>query len=176
MENNEYYWQKAIDFHGHKCGGLAIGVQASMYAMKLLEADRAEDEEIVCISENDACGVDAVQAILGCTAGKGNLIIKMRGKQAFSFFNRKNGKSCRLVLRRTPEKTREERLSWLYESDCSEIFDVKPVKCSVPEKASIFKTYVCTICGEGAAESCIRLINGQQVCLDCFEEYAKKDM
>ena len=64
---------------------LAIGFKACEVAVKKLGVGRAEDEEIVCVTENDACGVDAVQAILGCSIGKGNLIYRGTGKQAFSF-------------------------------------------------------------------------------------------
>jgi formylmethanofuran dehydrogenase subunit E len=48
----------------------------------------SSDEEIVCVTENDARGVDAVQLITGCTFGKGNLLYKGTGKMAFSFYNR----------------------------------------------------------------------------------------
>ena len=51
----------------------------------------------MCITENDACGVDAIQVLLGCSVGKGNLLFHLRGKQAFSFYNRKTGKAVRLV-------------------------------------------------------------------------------
>ena len=83
-------------FHGHACGGLTIGFQAARYAMELLELDFSADEDVVCIAENDACGVDAIQVLLGCSVGKGNLLFHLRGKQAFSFYNRKTGKAVRL--------------------------------------------------------------------------------
>ena len=92
-------WKDCVAFHGHECGGLTIGWKASLYAIKLLELEFSEDEQVVCIAENDACGVDAIQVMLGCSIGKGNLLFHMRGKQAFSFYNRKNGKSVRLVLK-----------------------------------------------------------------------------
>lgn len=66
-------WEKAIAFHGHACPGLAIGVRAATEAIKRLNLSFSEDEEVVCVTENDACGVDGIQAILSCTAGKGNL-------------------------------------------------------------------------------------------------------
>lgn len=66
--------------------------------MELLELDFSADEDVVCITENDACGVDAIQVLLGCSVGKGNLLFHLRGKQAFSFYNRKTGKAVRLVL------------------------------------------------------------------------------
>ena len=96
-------WEKCVAFHGHACGGLTIGYKAACYAAELLELDFSGDEQLVCIAENDACGVDAIQALLGCSVGKGNLLFHMRGKQAFSFYNRTTGKSVRLVLRDRPE-------------------------------------------------------------------------
>ena len=75
-------WEKCVDFHGHQCGGLTIGYKAALYAMELLELEFSDDEQVVCISENDACGVDAIQVLLGCSVGKGNLLFHMRGKQA----------------------------------------------------------------------------------------------
>ena len=49
-------------------------------AMNELDSIRAEDEEIVAIVENDACGVDALQCVSGCTFGKGNLPSVFSGK------------------------------------------------------------------------------------------------
>ena len=80
----------------------------------------------MCIAETDACGVDAIQALLSCTVGKGNLIFNLQGKNAFSFYRRSDGKSFRLVLRPTPEKTKDERLAWLMDGDYHEMFDGSP--------------------------------------------------
>lgn len=94
---------KAAAFHGHICPGMLIGFKAVEGAIAQLglndEALPAVDEEIVAVVENDACGVDAVQVLLGCTYGKSNLIARIRGKMAFSFFSRDTGKSVRLVLK-----------------------------------------------------------------------------
>ena len=81
----ESLWQQCVAFHGHGCGGLAVGFRAVLYAWELFESDStSEDEEIVCIAETDACGVDAIQALLSCTVGKGNLIFNLQGKNALS--------------------------------------------------------------------------------------------
>ena len=92
-------WADCAEFHGHECGGLTIGYKAALYAIKLLNIGCAEDEEVVCISENDACGVDAIQVMLGCSAGKGNLLFHLTGKQAFNIYERNSGRSVRLVRR-----------------------------------------------------------------------------
>ena len=47
-------WEKAIAFHGHACPGLAIGVRAATEAIKRLNLSFSEDEEVVCVTENDA--------------------------------------------------------------------------------------------------------------------------
>ena len=44
---------------------------------RLLELDFSADEDVVCIAENDACGVDAIQVLLGCSVGKGNLLFNL---------------------------------------------------------------------------------------------------
>ena len=61
-------WETCVQFHGHACGGLTIGYKAACYAAELLELSFSGDEQVVCIAENDACGVDAIQALLGCIA------------------------------------------------------------------------------------------------------------
>ena len=58
-------WERCVAFHGHSCGGLAIGYRAALYAASVLQLSFSEDEQVVCISENDACGVDAIQVLLG---------------------------------------------------------------------------------------------------------------
>jgi formylmethanofuran dehydrogenase subunit E len=89
--------EKTIAFHGHSCPGLAIGIRAAEWALK--EIGRAPDEEIVAVVETDMCAVDAIQYLTGCTFGKGNLIFKDYGKNAFTFYRRSDGKAMRLVRR-----------------------------------------------------------------------------
>ena len=130
-------WEKSVAFHGHICGGLTIGYKAALYAIELLNLSYSDDEQVVCISENDACGVDAIQVILGCSIGKGNLLFHMRGKQAFSFYNRKTGKSVRLVLKKKPEgMTREQSFDYYQGCEPKDMFDVKEAMIQLPERHS----------------------------------------
>jgi len=165
-------WQRCTAFHGHECGGLTIGYKAAQYAIKLLNIQHSSDEEIVCISENDACGVDAIQVMLGCSIGKGNLLFHMTGKSAYSFYNRESGASVRLVQKPKPyPMTREE--SFRYYQDCApeDMFDVKPTVLALPENASIFKSYPCDCCGEFTASNWLHLYNDQKLCSDCYKKY-----
>ena len=144
MIEEKALWEKAAAFHGHTCGGLTIGYKAVLYA---------------------------IQAILGCSVGKGNLLFHMTGKQAFSFYNRKTGKSVRLVLRPRPSMGREESFVYLQGKTPEELFDVKEAKIHLPERARLFRSVPCSICAEETAEHLCRLMDGKPVCLDCADQY-----
>ena len=165
-------WKDCVAFHGHECGGLTIGYKASLYAIELLNLEFSVDEQVVCIAENDACGVDGIQVMLGCSIGKGNLLFHMRGKQAFSFYNRKTGTSVRLVLKPRPEgMTKADSFAYYQSREPKDMFDVKDATIQLPEKARLFDSYVCDCCGETTGANWIRLAGDKKLCLDCYETY-----
>lgn len=165
------YWEKCVAFHGHECGGLTIGYKAALYAIELLDLMFSDDEQVVCIAENDACGIDAIQVMLGCTVGKGNLLFHIRGKHAFSFYNRNSGKSIRLILKDFPKVTKEESFKHYQSLQPSKMFDITETTIEIPEKARIFDSHNCDNCGEKTAENWIRLQGGKKLCLDCVNKY-----
>ena len=165
-------WQDCVAFHGHECGGLTIGYKASLYAIKLLGLEFSQDEQVVCIAENDACGIDAIQVMLGCSVGKGNLLFHMRGKQAFSFYNRKTGEAVRLVLKPRPvDMEKSQSFAYYQGSEPKDLFEVKEAVIALPEAARIFDSYVCDCCGENTGANWIRLAGDKKLCLDCYESY-----
>lgn len=178
--------QQAIAFHGHFCPGLTIGFRASLIGLRELGVERAQDEELVAIAETDACGLDAVQVLTGCTIGKGNLILRDWGKQVFSFGRRSDGRMVRVALRYgalsregdgdLPDEERRrlslERLQSLPEEV---LFDVRWVDAPLPGPARLFRTVRCSCCGEGVMEARARLSDGQPVCLECCgPEYTRR--
>ena len=195
-------YEDAVAFHGHTCPGLALGYRVAEHALKTLHAERSEDEDLVAIVENDACGVDAVQAIAGCSVGKGNLILKDLGKHAYTFINRKTGSAIRLVQRPEPlterldpaaaalrtkvmsgkatpaeEKEFEERQAAIIQKiltvPFSELFIEKEARSDIPERARIFGSVQCASCGEIVAEHRARVKNGKIVCIPCAGEYSR---
>lgn len=184
-------WDKAVAFHGHECPGLAIGFKAcegviAEFGLDVLKLPTT-DEELVCVTENDACGVDAVQALLGCTYGKANLIPRLRGKMAFSFFVRDTGKvrdgkvrdtgkAIRLVLEPDSGKglNRAEYQDYLLHTPYDKLFDVGKPLYPLPEPARLFDSQACARCGEMTAEYALRIQDGQPVCLDCYDRYARE--
>lgn len=172
--NERELWEKCAAFHGHECGGLTIGYKAALYAIELLDLHFSDDEQVVCITENDACGVDAIQVILGCSVGKGNLLFHLRGKQAFSFYNRTTGRSVRLVLKDRPQgMSRQESFAYYQSLAPRDMFTVKETAITLPESARLFQSIKCENCGETTAENMIRLENGKKLCLDCFNAYSR---
>jgi formylmethanofuran dehydrogenase subunit E len=92
------FWEASLAFHGHSCPGLALGCRVAVDALKhMVMEGPSRDEELVCVAETDSCAVDAIQAISGCTLGKGNLLLRLRGKHAFSFYHRDGKAPFRIV-------------------------------------------------------------------------------
>jgi len=166
-------WKKAAAFHGHECPGLAIGFRAVEAAERELGMDWSEDEQLVCVTENDACGVDAIQALLSCTMGKGNLVFKPTGKMAFSFFARKSGASVRVYLK-AQNSEGVSRADWqqaLLTMPLDDVFAFSQPDFDVPEHARLFASVACAECGELIPEHRARMQDGKMVCLDCFKDY-----
>lgn len=185
---------RASDFHGHICPGLATGVSASLSYLK--NRKRSEDEELVAIVENDACGVDAIQALLGCTFGKGNLIFRDHGKSVYTFLDRNTGMGLRysqvninssvdegsleLFSRvRSGEATEDEKRTfqelWIRKAaevvrTGEELFDIREVDIQIPEKARIFESFFCDECGEKVGAHRAVDIDGKKLCIPCSEE------
>ena len=86
-------WERCADFHGHTCGGLAIGFQAARRAAALLGLTFSKDEEVVCVAENDACGIDAIQAVLGCSAARETCCSGCAASRLFPSSTGKRGKA-----------------------------------------------------------------------------------
>ena len=166
-------WLHAVDFHGHQCPGLAIGYKAVEAACAHCPEGAAKDEEIVCVTENDTCAADAVQALLGCTFGKGNLIYKPLGKMAFSFYFRKSGETLRVYFKDENSKNLERAayMEYLLNAPVEKLFTFGKPAFPCPERARLFASVACTACGEKAREDKIRLKDGKPYCLSCFNEY-----
>ena len=180
MENQDLL-ERAIAFHGHFCPGLLIGYRASLIGLRELGVERAQDEELVAIVETDACGVDAVQLLTGCTLGKGNLILRDWGKQVFTFGRRSDGRMMRVALRYgvtsreedkdLPDVERRQRTrDRMQTMSDEELYDVRWVDTPLPGPARLFKTVRCSQCGEGVMEARAHLRDGQPVCPECYGE------
>lgn len=172
-DERERLWGEAVKFHGHSCPGLAIGVRIALdYRDETGLSARAEDEEIVAVVETDACGVDGIQIILGCTAGKGNLWLSRRGKHVFTIYNRADGRGLRYCWKSygLDGLSREDRTKSFLNVPKDELYTVEPARYPLPTEAAIYPSVYCASCGEHTAEPCLRVRDGRMVCLDCAGE------
>lgn len=184
-------------FHGHMCPGLAMGIQAAQIALDKI-GKHAADEEVVAVVETDMCAVDAVQFLTGCTYGKGNLIHRDFGKNAFTFFRRSDNKAIRVLTKpeawgdpndehrqlfakvRAGSATAEEKSRFqelhvakadrILETSPEELFEVTEMTMTPPKKARIHTSIVCAECNEAAMETRIRKFGGRDLCIPCFEK------
>jgi formylmethanofuran dehydrogenase subunit E len=165
-------YSEIVRFHGHECPGLAIGYRVACAAMDELRSMRAEDEELVAIVENDACGVDALQCVSGCTFGKGNLLFHDYGKHVYTLCSRSNRSGARVVFhgKGIPDGARSDRKAfadWILNASAESFLTVTRVSVQEPEPARIRQSEPCAICGESVMESRLRDVGGQRVCIPC---------
>jgi formylmethanofuran dehydrogenase subunit E len=186
--------ERAVAFHGHLCPGLAIGIQAARLGLAVCGHD--DDEDVVAVVETDMCAVDAIQALMGCTFGKGNLVHRDYGKAAFTFHRRRDGAAVRLLARpdihrladpdfaaareaakqspddpaarsALPELTRRCSLRIL-ELDPQTLFIRTEPAGVAPRRAALLENLDCARCGEAVMESRSRRFAGQTLCIPCF--------
>ncbi|MDK2820193.1 MAG: formylmethanofuran dehydrogenase subunit [Clostridia bacterium] len=187
-------WDKVVEFHGHICPGLAVGYRAALAALRELQVSRSEDEQLVAIVENDACGVDAIQVLTGCSFGKGNLIFRDYGKHVFTIGRRSDGKAVRISIKKknrvenknyyvliksvlngnateedkkTFKKIHKEKTERILNAPEEEILEITHVTLDLPRKAQIFQSVECAICGETVMEPRARIQNGKIICIPC---------
>jgi formylmethanofuran dehydrogenase subunit E len=168
-------YKDIIAFHGHSCPGLAIGYRMTKAALAMLAGSRSTDEELVAIVENNACGVDALQMLSGCTFGKGNLIFKDYGKHVYTLYDRKSKRGVRVVFNdcAVPEGMRQDRekfIQWLLTAPGEDVVSMKEVQINEPEPARIMKSVTCAFCGESVMETRTRKIHGKLACIPCAEK------
>ncbi|MEN6351670.1 MAG: FmdE family protein [Syntrophomonas sp.] len=183
----------AIQFHGHICPGLLMGVRAAEFAQKHLDICQDHDEELLAIVETDNCAVDAIQSILGCTFGKGNLIFRDYGKSVFTIGSREKNRAVRIaqkygalesedfkryrqlvqkeILSNDEASEKENLIGLLFEkimtSPLEDIFDWREVSLDIPPKAQIHKTVQCSVCGEGVMEPRATMSETGVLCPEC---------
>lgn len=191
---------KTVQFHGHECPGLTIGLRAAELCLR--ELGHNDQNPIVAVTETDMCGVDAIQVLTGCTFGKGNLVHRDHGKMAFSFYRRSDGKALRALLKpdaygpageemrelmkklvdgsadeedqRRAQELRAQVRKAILDADLETLFNIEAIEAPPPRPARILESLTCAHCGELTMESRTRRFGGETLCIPCFEEVEQK--
>lgn len=169
-------YEEVARFHGHECSGLAVGYRVALAARELLSTARARDEEIVTVAENDSCAVDALQVVLGCTTGKGNLILRDHGKHVYTVHNRSTGEGVRISVQR-PAKWRdldaEAARRTLLEAPEEAFLRVEPTSDPPPDRARLEPSEPCEECGEPTMASRLVESGRRRLCRPCAAAAAR---
>ncbi len=188
--------KKIIDFHGHLCPELMIGAKACEYAQKLLFENREPDGGISIVAENCTSALDAIQVLLGATAGNQRLKIMDFGKHNYTFSYKNEPHGFRLSLRwqryededeysRLEEKilknqvTLDEvvyfqklldnRVKQLLSLSPEDLFDVECIE-TIPQPTEMATIYFsCCQCEQQVLRSRTIDFRGKIYCVPCFQ-------
>ena len=180
MDINDYDEQleKSREFHGHLCGGIAIGTKLAMYGLELLGMElNQRHRNLIVFVEIDRCMSDAVQSVTGCSMGKRTLKQMYYGKFAATFYNQDTGEALRISdadanKKSKVKETKEEMIERVRKTPAEELFKVNKVKIELSTSEMPGKphtTAFCSICGEKVSDGRHKLIGGKPVCISCAE-------
>jgi formylmethanofuran dehydrogenase subunit E len=171
------------------------GYLVAKEASQLLGLLRSADEEVVAVSENDTCAVDALQVLLGTTIGKGNLIIKDYGKNVFTVINRSDKRAYRFSRKsyykyegehreefgrleaavaagnaNTKQRMRQKLLKSLdlLSKPFDRVFSTTEVKLPEQPYAPLAPSEACAQCGEMTMSTkMVETNNSRRLCIPC---------
>lgn len=104
MKELKDYLEVGLQFHGHKCPAMPMGLRAGLAAMKALGVERSKDKELFVESETGkghaaGCFLDGIMTATGCTYGKSNIQKLYYNKMAFTLIDAKTGRAVRVSLK-----------------------------------------------------------------------------
>jgi formylmethanofuran dehydrogenase subunit E len=199
METLKDFLDIALEFHGHKCPAMPMGLRAGIAAMKALGVERAKDKELTVEAETGkghaaGCFLDGVMVSTGCTYGKANIQKLYYDKMAFTLIEAKSGKRIRVSLKSgffekalhspfvqerkkgvPPQDISPEITNSLVERILSlpesEFLDIGQVFHKEVQKGSTnFEVKRCSKCGEAVfTDKLHKTLNGELLCIPCAE-------
>lgn len=193
MDRTQAY-NDVIRFHGHECPGAAFGVRVAEAALTALDL-KDPGTPLVLVSETDACAVDALQVLTGCTYGKRNLIHQDAGRNVFTLWERDGSAGVRIrakadsIVFRTEEiwalagriddgtatledqaafeRLQSERISALLDVADDDILVVEKAEAAAPGVKHLARTDLCVDCGEPTSVETLHDHRGRMVCPAC---------
>jgi formylmethanofuran dehydrogenase subunit E len=200
MKEFKEYLDVALEFHGHRCPAMPMGLRAGLAAMKTLGVERSQDKELFVEAETGkghaaGCFLDGIMTVTGCTYGKANIQKLYYNKMAFTLTDAKTGRSVRVSLK--PEFFEkalnspfvQERKKGVPPQDIpaaitdplvqrvlglseSEFLDVSDIFQKDLKKGSPnFNVKRCAKCGEAVfTDKLIAATDGRLMCIPCAEK------
>lgn len=179
MDKYSEQLDKAVKFHGHLCGGIAIGTKLAMYGLKLMDMElNKKNKNLIVFLEIDRCMSDAVQSVTGCTLGKRSLKQMYYGKFATTFYDMDTKRAIRVSdadanKKAKTEETTDELVERFINTPPEELFKVEEVKVDLKEGEMPGKPHTstfCSVCDEKVTDGRHKVRGGKPVCVSCAEE------
>jgi len=172
--------KEAEAFHGHRCGGLVLGVRMALLglaAIGIADPKGADRKKLIVFVEIDRCATDAITVLTGCRPGRRSMKIKDFGKMAATFVNLETGLAVRVSARtrqRTPEEEAgpEAGARRLLELPDSELFRIQHGRVELgPGELPGFpvRAVPCAICGETVMDMRDLERDGRILCQPCAQ-------
>jgi formylmethanofuran dehydrogenase subunit E len=94
----------------------------------------------------------------------------------YTIYSRSTRHGIRVAFleKNVPENIREDRekfAEWVLAAPQETILSLTAVSISEPEPAEIRNSVPCSICHEAVMESRLKILEGQSVCIPCFEQH-----
>ena len=187
-----------VEFHGHMCPGLAMGIQVGLVAVKEVGRN-TRDNPVRAVVETNLCPVDGIQYITGCTFGMGGILYREWGKLGFSFYALKDRRGIRIVAKpgaleadpdfeehtaltakvkageATPEDQarfrvlHQARAERILEADPYDLYSAEEIDGTPPAMIHGHADCLCEACEEAVLQDCTRRHGGKTLCIPCFE-------
>ena len=183
-------------FHGHRCWASTAGVRAGVAALRALGVDPGGGKSLHAVVEigdhhGAMCFADGIQYATGCTFGKGNIEKSHRGKLAVTLIDTAAGRKVRVSYKpalqpkiaasafmrkraagipanEIPESEQLELVDLIWQAPEDNVLAAGPVEATRWRPVEeVIRFAVCPGCHELVAEPYLRVVGGQQMCLDC---------
>lgn len=141
--------ERAINFHGHLCGGQLTGVRMGRYALNYFGIEDPDKyKDLLVYVECDRCLTDAIMTVTGCHPGKRRMKMMDFGKQSAVFYDINADAAIRLtnVAEKCPKG--EDVKAWFDARSDEDLFRVEKVRLNITEFDLPGRPHTHTVCQE----------------------------
>lgn len=198
MQNLENLFEIGLNFHGHRCPAMPMGLRAGLAAMQALGVERAQDKELKVLAETGdghaaGCFVDGIMTATGCTYGKSNIEKLHYNKMAFTLIEVKTGRSVRVSVKKevfsqslkspfieqrkagvppqdVPAEIADPIIQKVLKIPAEMLLDIGKIqKVEVKKGKGIFEAEPCAKCGELTFINKLQDTTAGRICIPCTE-------
>ncbi|MBE6038724.1 MAG: hypothetical protein E7218_05900 [Anaerofustis stercorihominis] len=117
--------EKAVEFHGHKCGGLLLGLKAADTALEIFNRQAFVNGEIVVTMKKKACPADGMTVSLGVRADNNTLKFDEGLAYDITLFDIIEEKEVALRRKEAPiEMSNEDYMNYIIKAPNTAIYEI----------------------------------------------------